>query len=285
YKERMKDVLSNRVEGKILAAEGFGDVCPTYSAEGSKFVFVSIKSSDYFGPAGIYLYDLTTGKEKKLVSNVRSTIGWIPGQNKIVYAKIEDDNPSWYNVHDLYVYDIDENEETRLTHNLRANQPAVSHDGSKIVFLFQKDGTTNIGIVNIDGKNFKQLTFFQNGEQVYNPIFSPDDSEIIFDYSYHHSRDIAKVSIVGGTHTEVYKTSYDERNPSFDKDGNLVFASDETGIFNLYRFNLKTKEKTQLTNTAGGAFMPSVSPNGDILYAGYTSGGYKIFHIPFEEQK
>ncbi len=38
-------------------------------------------------------------------------------------------------------------------------------------------------LVNIEGKNFKTLTFFENGEQVYNPKFSNDDSYIIFDYS------------------------------------------------------------------------------------------------------
>ena len=83
----------------------------------------------------------------------------------------------------------------RLTYNLRANNPSVSHDGKKIVFLFQKDGTTNLGSVDIDGKNFKRLTFFENGEQVYNPKYSPDDSYVIFDYSYANTRDIAKVSV------------------------------------------------------------------------------------------
>ena len=69
-------------------------------------------------------------------------------------------------MHDLFIYDLNEEEETRLTHNLRANQPSVSNDGKKIVFLFQKDGTTNLGIVDIDGTNFKRLTFFENGVSV-----------------------------------------------------------------------------------------------------------------------
>ena len=72
-------------------------------------------------------------------------IAGYPGQNKILYSKITEDNPDWYNVHDLFIYDIDEDEETRLTENLRANQPNVSHDGEKIVFIYQKDGTTNLG--------------------------------------------------------------------------------------------------------------------------------------------
>ena len=136
YKERSKEVLSNLVEGKEISSEGFGNFYPSYSTDNSKFVYISNKSSDYFSPAGIYLYDLKTNKEKLLVNNVRSTVAWVNGENKIVYSKLEDDNPNFYNVHDLYIYDIDKDSETRLTHDLRANQPDVSHSGSKIVFLF-----------------------------------------------------------------------------------------------------------------------------------------------------
>ncbi len=59
----------------------------------------------------------------------------------------------------------------------------------------------------------------------------------------------------------------------------ILFASDETGIFNLYSYNLFTKEKKQITNVLGGAFMPNVGKDGKILYAGYTSHGYKIFQV------
>jgi Tol biopolymer transport system component len=298
YTERTADIRSNLVIGDTLAKEGFGNFYPVFSPDGSKFIYVSNKTSDYFSPSGIYLYDFSTKKEKLLVPEVRSTIDWIPGENKIIYAKLSDDNPNWYNVHDLYVYDIDEDEETRLTHDLRANQPDVSNDGKKIVFLFQKDGTTNLGLVNIDPASlsagqaggpgvsgFKQLTFFENGEQVYNPKFSNNDSFIIFDYSHHHTRDIMRIDPDGSNYITVLATKADERNPVIDKDGNMIFASDETGIFNIYSYNLGTKQKKQLTNVLGGAFMPSISKDGMILYSGYTSDGYKIFSIKAETQQ
>jgi Tol biopolymer transport system component len=288
YAERTADLRTNLVMGDTLGKEGFGNFYPTFSSDGSKFIYVSNKTSDYFSPSAIYLYDFSTKKEKQLVTGIRSTVDWIPGKNKIIYAKLGDDNPNWYNVHDLFVYDIDNDKETRLTYNLRANQPAISHDGKKIVFLFQKDGTTNLGLVNFNGdsiKNFRALTTFSNGEQVYNPKFSNDDSYIVFDYSYHHGRDIMKINTDGSGYEAVMSTKVDERNPVLDNEGNLVYASDETGIFNIYKYNLKTRQKTQLTNVLGGAFMPSASKNGDILYAGYTSRGYKIFHIVPEQQK
>ena len=56
-------------------------------------LYISNKTSDYFGLSGIYLYDLKTKKEKMLVDGVRSTVSWIPGENKIIYSKLSDDNP------------------------------------------------------------------------------------------------------------------------------------------------------------------------------------------------
>lgn len=284
YKKRSEAVLNNLVSGDTIAAEGFGNFYPTFSKDGKKFIYISNKSSDYFSPAGIYLYDLTSGKEKQVVPGVRSTLGWVGGEDKIIYARLSDDNPNWNNVHDLYLYDINKDEETRLTYDLRANQPAVSHDGKKITFLFERDGTTNLGIVDIDSRNFKRLTFFENGEQVYNPKFSNDDSFIVFDYSYTHGRDIARVDTNAANYKDIIATPGDERNPVYAKNGDLIYSSDETGIFNIYKYNFQTNEKVRLTNVLGGAFMPSISDDGTILYSGYTSGGYKIFKITPEDQ-
>jgi Tol biopolymer transport system component len=284
YKKRSAAVHSNTITGNKIADEGFGNFYPVFSQDGKKVLYISNKTSDYFSPSGIYLYNLESKKEEEITSGVRSTVTWIPGTNKLIYAKISDDNPNWYNVHDLYVYDVDSKDEKRLTFNSRANQPSVSKDGKKITFIFQKDGTTNLGICDIDGKNIKQLTAFANGEQIYNPSFSNDNSYIVFDYSYHQTRDIAAINSDGSNYHIVVGTKNDERNPVIDKNGNMIYSSDETGIFNLYSLDMKTNERKQLTNVLGGAFMPAVNSNGDIVYSGYTSKGFKIFNLPKNEQ-
>lgn len=285
YTRRIEPIKSNLVLGDTIAKVGFGNFYPTFSSDGKKVYYISNKTSDYFGPASIFEYDLSTKEEKKINSGVRSALALLNDGNRIIYSKLDDDNPNMYNVHDLYVYDFKDEEEKRLTFNLRANQPAVSPDEKKITFIFQKDGTTNLGLVDIDGKNFKPITFFNNGEQIYNPKFSNDGSFIIFDYSYHHTRDIYMIDANGGAAEKVISTIHDERNPCFDKNGNLIYSSDETGIYNLYYYNFETKKKKQLTNVLGGAFMPSVDKDGNIVYAGYTSTGYKIFHLPSTKQE
>ncbi len=52
YKKRSSKVLSNLVEGDKIVSEGFGNFYPLFSADGSKFIYVSNKNSDYFGLSG-----------------------------------------------------------------------------------------------------------------------------------------------------------------------------------------------------------------------------------------
>ncbi|MBL1212758.1 MAG: biopolymer transporter Tol [Ignavibacteriae bacterium] len=284
YKKRMADVYANRIEGTKICSTGFGNFYPAFSNNDSTIYYLSNKGSDYFR-SNLYSYNIADGKEKLIQPGIRSSHSKVKGKNEIIYAKLSEKNSKWKVIHDLYVYNLDEEEETRLTYGLRANNPNVSNDGKKIVFTFQYDGTTNIGLVDIDGQNFKKLTTFKNGEQVLNPKFSPNDDYVVFGYIKDNNRDIAKVNTDGSNFDLLISTYSDERNPVFGKDGNLYYSSDVSNIFNIYSYDLENKKSKQLTNVTGGAFYPTVNSKGDIAYAGYTSEGYKIFLIQNETQQ
>jgi len=276
YSERVQKVKSKYIIGEKIVSEGFGNFYPSIKKD-SLIYYISNKGSDYFSPSNLYEYNKNTQEEKLIVANIRSSYSLV-GDDKIVYSKLSEDNAKWVNIHDLYCYEIKADKETRLTFGLRANNPNVANDGKSIVFVFQKDGTTNIGIVDIDGKNFRQITFFNRGEQVYNPKFSPDNSKIIFDYSYHHGRDIAEIDLNSSSKINfILQTENDERDAFYSGDGEIIYSSDATGIFNVYRYNSESKNSLQLTNVLGGAFMPSFDSTGNLIYSGYTSTGYKIF--------
>lgn len=285
YSERIASVLKNKVQGKVLTPEGIGNFHPVFSADGKKLFYVSTKMYEYFGLSSVYVKDLNTSNDTLIASKVKSTISLIPGTNKIVYAKLSDENKDFRNIHDLYSYDLITKKEERITRGIRANNPSVSHDGKKITFIYQKDGTTNVGLVDINGENFKRITLFENGEQVFNPVFSIDDSKIYFDFSYSTNRDIVSINTDGTGFERLLSTDADERNPFIANDGKIIFSSDETGIFNIYSFNPVTKEKIQLTNVTGGAFMPAMDNNGNLCFTGYTVDGFKLFLLKENERK
>jgi Tol biopolymer transport system component len=284
YTKNTETIRKNLFTGELIEQEGFGNFYPAFSPDGSKLYYLSNKNEDYF-LTSLYVYDFKTKKSELVQKGVRTTFSITPDGNKIIYSKLTEKNKNLVKIHDLYIYDLNTKKEKRLTHGLRANNPSLSPDGKTIVYVSQKDGTLNLFLIDIEGKNNRQLTFFQNGEQVYNPKFSPDGTKIIFDYSLNESRDIAICDLDGNIDFVLAEKNVDERNPVFVNDDEIIYSSDKKGIFNLFIYNLKTKETTQITNVLGGAFMPAYCFGGEIAYAGYTSTGYKIFHIKDFETK
>lgn len=278
YTNKTQKIRDNVFAGKIIENEGFGNFYPTFSPDGSKIYYLSNKNEDYF-LTSLYVYDIKTGKTELIQKGVSSTFSIFPDGNKILYSKLTEKNKNLVKIHDLYVYDLEKKKEKRLTFGLRANNPSLSPDGKTIVFISQKDGTLNLHLIDIEGKNHRQLTFFKNGEQLFNPKFSPDGQKIIFDFALNECRDIAICNLDGNIDFILNEKRIDERNPVFINNNEIIYSSDKKGIYNLFIYNLKDKTERQITNVLGGAFMPDVNFKGELVYAGYTSTGYKIFFI------
>ena len=286
YREKTAPIRDHIVAGATITPDGSGDqigtvgfanLNPSFSPDGKSVAYTSNKRYDYFGLSNIYIADLTSHKEKAIVLGVSSELSWSPDGTKIYYTKHSTSNPGGSNYSDIYVYDLKKEEETRLTYARRAVSVSVSPDGLYLAFSFQSDGTMNIGITDSLGKNFRQVTGYQEGEQVYLPRWSPDGTTIVFGYALRDAQDVAQVSRSGGTVAFLVPGIDDARDPVYTPDGSsIIFSSDRTGIPNLYAMNLADRSVTQLTNVLGGAFMPTVRPDGTIVYALYTSSGYKL---------
>ena len=75
-------------------------------------------------------------------------------------------------------------------------------------------------------------------------------------------------------------TRADERDPWWLPDGSgFVFASDRTGVFNIYRHDLASGDVVQLTNVVGGAFTPTVAADGRVAYASYHANNFDLFEL------
>ena len=311
YEARTADIQAHKVEGELVEPEGFSNFYPQFSPDGNRLAYVSNRGEDY-NRMSLYVRDLdsdelavyeidglqeamlthTCALGHKVKSGVGGAISWRPDGQAIVYAKTKDTREGFL-FSDLYVFDLETEKEEQLTKRQRATLPAYSPDGKRIVFVNHGDGSTNLSLLNIETEAVTRITQFEDGSQVIDPVWHPGGEWIYFAYfdPEGHGRDLWRVRSDGSDLTAVYATDADERNPAFDPEGEMLyFASDVSGIFNLYRMPVESSTVTpeRLTNVLGGAFMPDVRADGAMAFAQYQWDGYKIAMleeaVPVSEQ-
>ena len=89
YEERIAPVKENLVEGNIISKKDLEIFIHFILQDGKDIYFISNSSNDYFSTSGIFKYDIATKEIEPVKMGIRSTFSFIPGTNKIVYAKLE----------------------------------------------------------------------------------------------------------------------------------------------------------------------------------------------------
>lgn len=297
YEKNTAGLTANLRQGELIEPKGFSNFYPHFSPDGQRIAYVSNKGRD-FNALSLYVKDLegneitdlkldnlnsgallthTCAFGHKVKSGVGRAYDWHPDGNSIVYVRRRDSKEG-YLYADLYKVDLETKESERITTRQRATAPTFDATGDRIAFVGQYDGSTNLFTLDVDSESVVKLTNFDDGTQVTDPVWHPSGEWIYFGLQNQARRSIYRVNAVGGPIEPVQDSSFDERSPTFDEAGNyLYFASDRTGIYNIYRLDttLEGAEAEQVTNVLGGAFMPDVQ--GDRLtYAQYEYDGYKI---------
>ena len=177
--------------------------------------------------------------------------------------------------------------------NVSDDDPAVSPDGSKVVFVSSRnvsnfDGNTEIYVMNADGTDQKRLTNDPGGNNVAStdarPTFSPDGTKI----AWEHERDIYLMN-ADGTGTPSNLTGADwigfDSDPAFSPDGDqIAFTSNRPGApdYNMDIYVMDTSAATngatRLTEDLALDSEPSWSPDGSkIAFQSGRGSGFDVY--------
>lgn len=301
-------------EGEPIADVGFSNLRPRLAPNGEKLAYLSTRKRHH-GPHGLVVRDLATGEEEVAAfPAAASTVDWSPDGRKLLFSRIDRADKYGSRQADIYEWDSavagpsfwrgmlwlvpamvsgtapETPRVKRLTRGMRALYPTYSPTGEWIAFVQNKGTSNNLALMRADGTGLRYLTQFADGTQLYTPRFSPDGRKLAFAFAREGQRDIAVVELdadstdpIGWPLRVGIATPGTDRDPAWSADGTeLVFASDFSGIFNIYALHLETRALRQLTNTIGGAFNPSVGPEGEVVFAAYTAAGFEIRRLQEE---
>jgi hypothetical protein len=175
----------------------------------------------------------------------------------------------------------------RMTHGLRARHADVSPDGRMLAFVTNDRSTSTLRIANLTPdfslEGARALVRSARYEQAYGPRFSKDGRRVVYSvWKNGGMRDIRVVDVASGQFHELTSDRAIDLQPTFSADGERVyFASDRSGVSNIYVYDLASRELRQVTNVVNGAYFPELSADEKTLvYTGYTSRGWDLFVMP-----
>ena len=172
----------------------------------------------------------------------------------------------------------------------QALNPSFSPDGDNVIFSASKVGIRDIYIYNLSTGQLTNLT--QDEAFDYAPVISPDGTKVVY------------TSVVGGeyhkmfifdlqrpeTKTQLTYGAFSDKQPSWSQDGKqIIYVSNETGIYNIYTYDLETNTINQYTDVISGAFTPNFDPmtkskeKVKIYFSGFLKRRYQLYTMDFGE--
>jgi len=276
YQKSTESIIEDDNYIKIIQDNGTTNLYPKWSNDGSRYAYISNKENDYFSQTNLYIYDFVSEEDKKITFGVHSAPTWGAGDSIVYYSK----KPKLYDLkgyryYDLYAYDIKEDKETRLTKLARAMSPVYVDYLNSIAFIAMDSGKQSIFIYSLDSEKIERIKAFNDSRILHNLYFDPTGNRLLFDYTVHHFRNIASLALDDYHVADIISTvENDERDVCITNDGELIFSTDITGIYNIVQQD--TLGVKNFTNVKGGAFMPNMNKDGKMLFSLYHDGGYKI---------
>lgn len=188
---------------------------------------------------------------------------------------------------DLYKVSLKGGKAEPLTQDFAWNiHPAISPDGTKVAFISDRDGLSNVWVMDIDGTNLKQITK-EKKNLIHSPKWSPDGEYLVVTKGIMSSRSIPAGEIwmyhhSGGDGLQIkarVSGKRDQQNiadPTFSADGRYIYYTQNTvpgsqfsynrdpleGIFAITRYDRETGKESRFISGTGGAVVPTPSPDG-----------------------
>ena len=265
--QRVRDFATPLLTPKITGGNIF--IAPVLSPDGKTIAFLSngsVKKGEIF--IDLYLGDATTGKRlKRLVrttTNPRfeelrllySQGSFSPDSRKFAFTA-QTEGRDVLSIADVASGDVVQYDKLPLDGVI---SPSYSPDGQHIVFSGIANGVTDLYIVDVDGKNLRQITKDRYGDLM--PSWSPDGTRIAF------ATDRASTDLAGLKLGKMQIAIYDVQNgtsqalpgqeglninPVWSPDGkSLAYVSDRNGTANIYLHRFTGDADLRVTNVQSG---------------------------------
>lgn len=309
YKEDVENATPPDSIGKALFSDN-SDVlrtAPSLSPDGEYVVYIS--NEELFSLEW-YLADAETGEVIRSLTNtltdphlnalrfIESSGSWSPDGHRFAAVVFEKGDNQIILVNP---------ENGKITRELRFDDvdsmtnPAWSPEGNKIVFSGSSDGFSDLWMYHLETDSLRQLTDSKYADL--QPVWSPDGQSIAFISdrgpdtnleSLRYGEMVITLMDMESGDLKILPAFEDAKhiNPQYSPDGNsLFFISDRNGVNNVYRYDLQTLDRYQVTDVSTGVSgisqhspaMTVAGETGTMLVTTFSKSNYLFRKLPAGE--
>lgn len=274
---------------KVLSTVGENLTNPRFSPDGNRLAF------NVNDPHGHSKTVITSRDGATIQAEFRRRfsdqgLSWSPDGSRLYFAQAE--VVRGFDIYqDLYAYDLRRDRVQRLTSGLRVKDPEISPDGKYFALAVSDRGSQNLALLDaretLDGhEDLKpRLVTAYRQERVATPRWSPDSRTIAYAVTDNRGKTSLRLyDVQSGQDRPILTASYNAAYPSWSRDGRVIYyVSDETGVYNLFAYDLKEGKSYQVSHLLGGAMQPDAAPDdGTLVFSSYTAKGFNIASITLD---
>jgi hypothetical protein len=186
-------------------------------------------------------------------------------------------------IRDLVAYDLASGDSRLLQKDARIGDLALSAPDGSLYGIRHQNGLATLVRLPPPYETWTQVHTFPYGTDVYDIDVSPDGtllSSSVGGIDGAQRLAVFKLAdLAAGTVAPVAQADFGTAVPEgfvFSPDGRYLFGSSYyTGVSNLFRYELRTKQLEMVTNTDTGLFRPVALADGNLIAFAFTGAGFR----------
>ncbi|MCW8933176.1 MAG: hypothetical protein OQK98_00490 [Gammaproteobacteria bacterium] len=186
-----------------------------------------------------------------------------------------------YNINsDIYI--IENNKIKRVTKCGRYRSASWSPDGQYIAAVKTDKAKSELNLLDVNGLLIKNIWKGNNTDIVSQLRWSPSGENIVAAvFRTGHGWNIEEFNLNSLQWNAITNDQYIDMYPSYDEQGDaILFSSDRTGRYQIYRYVKDSEQLEQITRVASGAFEPvQANKYKPLYYVGYNVNGRDIYQL------
>jgi hypothetical protein len=270
---------------KLLTSEGWETRNPRLAPDG-KTLYVTV--SNNYSYSHVDALDLATGARRTVFERNSNLGPAVPSRDgRYLYFAQFETYRKFHLYGDVYRFDLRTRNVKRMTVGARILSLDVAPDGAALAAVQNGLGAQALVLYRVAGdKLVRERTLATGERRVFDtPRFSPDGARVAYASWLPGGYVDLFIADRAGHETRLTHDRYLDVAPAFTPAGELLFSSERSGIFNLYRLAATSTTGTapvRVTNVIGGLFESEPAADGEAYAVSYAGHGFNVARVRLE---